>query len=88
VRVTPAIKILLKTGVMALPIIAMIITVVDTLESELTKSSSDKPINFALWALSKMKKGEILKIVDDQFTSPTPVDVLAAVIMRLASIQL
>jgi dTDP-4-dehydrorhamnose reductase len=57
------------------------------LESEITKSSSGKPINFALWALSKMKKGEILKIVDDQFTSPTLADVLAAVIMRLGSTE-
>ena len=31
-------------------------------------SSSGKSINFALWALLKMKKGEILNIVEDQFT--------------------
>jgi dTDP-4-dehydrorhamnose reductase len=55
------------------------------LENEVTKSSSGKPINFALWALSKMNKGETLKIVRDQFTSPTLADTLAAVIMRLAS---
>jgi dTDP-4-dehydrorhamnose reductase len=57
------------------------------LESELTKSSSGKPVNFAIWALSKMKKGETLKVVEDQFTSPTLADVLAAVIMRLASTE-
>lgn len=57
------------------------------LESEITKSSSGKPINFALWALSKIKKGETLKIVGDQFSSPTLADVLAAVIVRLASTE-
>lgn len=55
------------------------------LENEVTKSSSGKPINFALWALSRMNKGETLKVVRDQFTSPTLADTLAAVIMRLAS---
>jgi dTDP-4-dehydrorhamnose reductase len=57
------------------------------LETELSKSSSGKPVNFAIWALSKIKKGETLKVVEDQFTSPTLADVLAAVIMRLASTE-
>ena len=48
-------------------------------------SSSGKPVNFALWALLKMKKNEELKIVKDQYTSPTLADVLAAVALRLAT---
>lgn len=50
-----------------------------------TASSSGKPQNFALWALSKMKKNEEMKIVDDQYTSPTLADVLASVSLRLAT---
>ncbi len=55
------------------------------LEREDLSSSSGKPINFALWALLKMKNGEILKVVDDQFTSPTLADVLADIIIRVAA---
>ena len=55
------------------------------LETQGLTSSSGKPMNFALWALSKMKKGEELKIVNDQFTSPTLADVLAAVALRVAT---
>jgi len=55
------------------------------LETQGSNSSSGKPMNFALWALSKLAKGEELKIVNDQFTSPTLADVLAAVSLRLAS---
>lgn len=57
------------------------------LETQGTSSSSGKPMNFALWALSKMSKGEEMKIVNDQFTSPTLADVLAAVIIRLAKME-
>jgi dTDP-4-dehydrorhamnose reductase len=54
------------------------------LETQDSISSSGKPINFALWALSKMNKGERIKIVNDQFTSPTLADILAAVALRVA----
>ena len=57
------------------------------LETQGLTSSSGKPMNFALWALSKMKKGEELKIVNDQFTSPTLADVLAAVALRVATTE-
>jgi dTDP-4-dehydrorhamnose reductase len=57
------------------------------LETHGSTSSSGKPMNFALWALSKLNKGEDLQIVNDQFTSPTLADVLAAVALRLASSQ-
>lgn len=55
------------------------------LEMQGLTSSSGKPINFALWALLKMNKGEVLKIVNDQFTSPTLADVLATIILKLAT---
>jgi dTDP-4-dehydrorhamnose reductase len=55
------------------------------LEKDHLYSSSGKPVNFALWAILKLKNGEILKIVDDQFTTPTLADVLADVILRVAA---
>lgn len=54
------------------------------LETQGSNSSSGKPMNFALWALSKLAKGEELKIVNDQYTSPTLADVLSSVALRLA----
>jgi dTDP-4-dehydrorhamnose reductase len=57
------------------------------LETHGSTSSSGKPMNFALWALSKLNKGEDLRIVNDQFTSPTLADVLAAVALRLATAE-
>ncbi|WP_337862759.1 dTDP-4-dehydrorhamnose reductase [Nitrososphaera sp.] len=54
------------------------------LETQGSTSSSGKPMNFALWALSKLARAEELKIVRDQFTSPTLADVLAAVIVKVA----
>jgi dTDP-4-dehydrorhamnose reductase len=55
-----------------------------SLEIQGSVSSSGKPMNFALWALSKMNKNEELKIVNDQYTSPTLADVLAAISLRVA----
>jgi dTDP-4-dehydrorhamnose reductase len=54
------------------------------LETQGSTSSSGKPMNFALWALSKMNKGEDLKVVSDQYTSPTLADVLAEVALMIA----
>jgi dTDP-4-dehydrorhamnose reductase len=54
------------------------------LETQGSTSSSGKPMNFALWALSKMAKAEELKIASDQFTSPTLADMLASVIVKVA----
>ncbi|MGC9203253.1 MAG: sugar nucleotide-binding protein, partial [Thermoproteota archaeon] len=28
-------------------------------------------VNFALWALEKLKKGEVVRVISDQFVSPT-----------------
>jgi dTDP-4-dehydrorhamnose reductase len=57
------------------------------LETQISLSSSRKPMNFALWAISKMNKGEGLQIVSDQFTSPTLADILAAVALRVAVLE-
>jgi dTDP-4-dehydrorhamnose reductase len=53
------------------------------LEIQGTTSSSGKPQNFALWALMKMSNGEELKIVDDQYSSPTLADILASIAVKL-----
>jgi len=55
------------------------------LEIESLSSSSGKPINFALWAILRMKNGNTLTIVNDQFSSPTLADTLAYVIIRVAA---
>jgi dTDP-4-dehydrorhamnose reductase len=54
------------------------------LETQGSTSSSGKPMNFALWALLKMNKGEDLKVVSDQYTSPMLADVLAEVALMIA----
>lgn len=48
-----------------------------------TNSSSGKPVNFVLWALMKMSKGEKLRIVTDQYGSPTLADTLAHSILNV-----
>lgn len=57
------------------------------IENSAPVSSSGKPINFALWALSKMKMKEVLTVVNDQFASPTLADVLATIALRIADIE-
>lgn len=49
-----------------------------------TMSSSGKPMNFALWVLTKLNKKEPLKIVTDQFASATLADSLAESILKIA----
>ena len=46
-------------------------------------SSSGKPMNFALWALTKLSKREPLRIVTDQFASATLADSLAESILKM-----
>ena len=48
-----------------------------------TVSSSGKPMNFAMWLLTKLNKKEPLKIVTDQFASATLADSLAEAALRL-----
>lgn len=49
-----------------------------------TTSSSGKPMNFAMWLLTKLNKKEQLKIVTDQFASATLADSLAESILKIA----
>src|SRR3989442_12126741 len=42
-------------------------------------------MNFAMWLLTKLNKGEPLKIVTDQFASATLADSLAESILKIAS---
>jgi len=49
-----------------------------------TVSSSGKPMNFAIWLLSKLQKNEPLKIVTDQFASATLADSLAESAVKIA----
>lgn len=47
-------------------------------------SSSGKPLNFALWVLTKLHNQEPLKIVTDQFSTATLADSLAENILKIA----
>lgn len=47
------------------------------LEISGTTSSSGKPMNFAIWLLSKLSKNEKLSIVTDQFATATLADTIA-----------
>lgn len=47
-------------------------------------SSSGKPMNFAMWLLTKLHKKEQLKIVADQFASATLADSLAEACLKMA----
>jgi dTDP-4-dehydrorhamnose reductase len=48
------------------------------------KSSSGKPMNFVIWALMKLKNGEQIKAVTDQYSQPTLADNLAEVLLATA----
>ncbi len=50
--------------------------------SSRTASASGKPLNFAMWVAQKLSQVEPIKIVDDQFASPTLADSLAATLLR------
>ena len=56
-------------------------------EVQASKSSSGKPQNFGLWVLSKLKNNEEIKVVTDQYSSPTLADVLAAAALRVTDIE-
>ena len=49
------------------------------------KSSSGKSVNFVVWALQKLEKGEEIKAVTDQYSSPTLADNLAEALLVMAS---
>jgi len=48
------------------------------------QSSSGKSINFVIWTLNKLNKGEEVKIVTDQYSSPTLADNLAEALLVLS----
>lgn len=48
------------------------------------KSSSGKTMNFVIWALNKLRNSENIKIVTDQFSTPTFADNLAEFLLALA----
>jgi len=48
------------------------------------RSSSGKSMNFVIWALGKLRKGEAINIVTDQYSSPTLADNLAEVLLVLS----
>ena len=50
-------------------------------------SSSGKPMNFAMWLLSKLNKNESIKIVTDQFATATLADSIAESILKIIDIN-
>jgi len=48
------------------------------------QSSSGKPLNFAMWLIQKLSNKEPVKIVIDQYGSPTLADSLAKTLVRLS----
>jgi len=53
------------------------------LDQKLLQSSSGKPLNFAMWLIQKLSNKEPVRIVTDQYSSPTLADSLAETILRL-----
>lgn len=49
------------------------------------ESSSGKPLNFTMWLTQKLRNNEPVKIVTDQYSSPTLADDLAEVLLKLAN---
>jgi len=47
------------------------------------ESSSGKPLNFAIWLAQKLRNNEPVKIVNDQYSSPTLADNLADIVLEL-----
>jgi dTDP-4-dehydrorhamnose reductase len=48
-----------------------------------SQSSSGKPLNFVMWATQKLRKGEPMNIVNDQYSSPTLADSLAEALIKI-----
>jgi len=53
-------------------------------ETKGLKSSSGKSMNFVIWTLMKLKNKEKIKIVTDQYSSPTLADNLAEALVTMA----
>ncbi len=48
------------------------------------RSSSRKSMNFVVWTIDKLRKGEKINIVTDQYSSPTLADNLAEALLALS----
>lgn len=48
------------------------------------QSSSGKSMNFVIWVINKLKRGEEISIVTDQYSSPTYADNLAEALLALS----
>lgn len=48
------------------------------------RSSSGKSMNFVIWTINKLRKEEEIKIVTDQYSSPTLADNLAEVLLTMS----
>jgi dTDP-4-dehydrorhamnose reductase len=57
------------------------------LEVQGSVSSSGKPMNFAVWLLQMLKRREEIRVVNDQFTTPTLADMLAEVALNIATTE-
>jgi dTDP-4-dehydrorhamnose reductase len=57
------------------------------LERSGVPSSSGKTVNFAMFILDKFRKGETVKAVSDQYSSPTLADNMAEALLRLAKMD-
>lgn len=53
---------------------------------KLGKSSSGKGMNFAMWLISMLKENKSVKIVTDQYSTPTFADNMAEAILRLVEL--
>jgi len=51
------------------------------------QSSSGKSLNFVIWIINKLKKGEDVSIVTDQYSSPTLADNLAEALLAISKLN-
>jgi dTDP-4-dehydrorhamnose reductase len=51
------------------------------------RSSSGKSMNFVIWTLNELRRGEEIKIVTDQYSSPTLADNLGEALLALSKSQ-
>jgi dTDP-4-dehydrorhamnose reductase len=56
----------------------------NALEASGLQSSSGKSMNFVIWAVNKLEKGEPINAVTDQYSSPTLADNLAEALLALS----
>ncbi len=59
----------------------------NALENSGVPSSSGKTINFAMFVLDKFEKNEVVRAVNDQYSSPTFADNMADALLRLAKMD-